>query len=245
MSTSRPDYSGGITGTNDARESVLVAATANELASPLVLVRQLGLALTDSTLSTGDREQLVQQLTLTSERALRTVANLTMSSHNQLSLPLEPINAVCICNEVVHELTPLFAAHGQRITLRPRTRSPLFVGNRQLLRQILLAFADNALYYGSAERPVGMTIQLHRDIVRIGVRDHGPAIPIDLWDRLDAQVARHAKAPLATRPQVSSVGLLAARHLADLMGSTVGAIRHHNGATFYVDMRTSHQMSLL
>ncbi|MDQ5982536.1 MAG: hypothetical protein QG549_533 [Patescibacteria group bacterium] len=225
-------------------ESVLTMAAASELTSPLVLLRQLGLALGDE-IDDAERRQLAQRLTLTSERALRLAANVSMVASNQSTLPLEPINPVSVCRDVVHELSPLFAAHGRAITLQQRSRIPLLVANRQLLERVLLGFGDNALHYGSTERPIRMTIHSRGDRVRIGVRDYGPPVPIDLWERLESRVARRAPAPLTSRPHASGVGLLAARRLAELMECTVGLIRHRDGATFYVDLSVSKQMSLL
>lgn len=226
-------------------ESALTVAAASELTSPLILLRQLGLATGARDLSESERIQLSKQLTLTSERALRLVANLSMTSAQQSMLELEPINPISICKEVIHELTPLFVAHGQSIELQQRARVPLLVGNRQLLQRILLGFGDNALHYGEPDRPIRMTIHSYGSHVRIGVRDYGPAVPIDIWKRLDGRVARRVTAPLASRPHVSGIGLVAARRLAELMESKVGLIRHRDGATFYIDLHTSRQMSFI
>jgi signal transduction histidine kinase len=226
-------------------EPTLTAATANELASPLILLRQLGLVLGADDIDEIERKRLSEQMTLVSERALRLAASLSMTSVNQSALPLEPINPVSICQDVIHELSPLFIAHGQSITLKPRTRIPLLVANRQLLQRILLGFGDNALHYGSTGRPISMTINSYGNRVRIGVRDYGPGVPIDMWDRLEGRIARRASAPLASRPQASGVGLVTVRRLAELMESTVGLIRHRDGATFYIDLHISNQMSLI
>lgn len=225
-------------------ESVLAAAAANELTSPLVLLRQLGLALSDD-IDENERRRLAHRLTLTSERALRLAANVSMMSVDQSVLPLETLNPVSICQDVIHELTPLFTAHGRKITLQQRSRMPLMVANRDLLQRILLGFGDNAIHYGSDGRPIRMTITSSANKVRIGVRDYGPSVPIDIWEKLDSRIVRRAAAPLASRPQTSGVGLIAARRLAELMESTVGLIRHRDGATFYVDLHVSKQISLL
>lgn len=226
-------------------DSSLVVTAANELSSPLVLLRQLSLAIASDSIDDSQRRLLSEQLTLTSERALRMAASLSMATTNQSQLQLEPINPVSICQDVVRELAPLFAAHGQTLTLQPRTRIPLLVGNRSILQQILLSFGDNALFYGSQSHPVQMSIAGKGDRVRIGIRDYGPAVPIDTWEQIENRVARRAPVPLATRPHMSTVGLIAAKRLAEIMGSAVGVTRHQDGATFYVDLRVSGQMSLL
>lgn len=226
-------------------DPTLTMAAAGELVSPLILMRQLSLAISGDFLSDTERQLLSKQLTLTSERALRMAAGLSMATNAQQSLQLEPINPVSVCREVVHELSPLFSAHGQKIILRQRKRIPLLVGNRRVLQQILMSFGDNALPYSSDGYPVRMTISSHGSFVRIGVRDYGPAVPKDIWQSIDAKVARRAAAPIATRPTTSTIALIAARRLAEMMGSAVGHIRHRDGATFYVDLKVSSQMSLL
>ena len=225
-------------------ESVLAMAAASELTTPLVLLRQLGLALS-SDIDEDERRRLAERMTLTSERALRLASSVSLMSTHQAELPLEPINPVSVCRDVVHELSPLFAAHGRTITLQQRSRIPLLVANRELLQRILLGFGDNALHYGADDKPVRMTISGYANKVRIGVRDYGPAVPIDVWETLESRIIRRAVAPLATRPQTSGLGLMAARRLAELMESSVGLIRHRDGATFYVDLHVSKQMSLL
>lgn len=226
-------------------EATLGMATAGELMSPLVLLRQLSLAVSAESLSENERQLLGRQMTLTSERALRLTTSLSMATAAQQELLLEPINPVSICQEVIHDLAPLFTAHGQKIALRSRSRAPLLVGNRRVLQQILMGFGDNALQYGSDSHPIRMTISGHGSFVRIGVRDYGPAVPIDVWQRIENRLSRRAAAPIATRPTTSAIGLMTARRLAEMMGSTVGHIRHRDGATFYVDMQVSGQMNLL
>ncbi len=225
--------------------SVLSVAAAGELTSPLVLMRQLGLAVGADNISDEERKLLSEQVTLTSERALRLASSLNMTAVTQQALPLEPVNPLSVCRDVIHELTPMFSAYGREITLQSRARVPLTVANRNVLQRILLAFGDNALFYGSKKHPIQMAITGRGDRVRIGVRDYGPAVPIDMWSQLEGRVSRRALAPLSSRPQASGVGLITAQRLAEKMDSIVGIVRHRDGATFYVDLNVSGQMSLL
>lgn len=245
MGTARDNESGGVAHGFSIDESAFVGAAANELNAPLILLRQLSLALTDESLTSAERRRLIEQLTLTSERALRLTRQLGTNPDAQAALQLEPVNAVTLCQEVVHELSPLFNAHGTSIAIKPRTKIPLLIADRELLRRILVGFGDNALHYGSENKPIQLTIAAHSDRVRVGVRDYGPSVPADIWGQLDNRVSRRAVVPLPRRPQTSGVGLVAARRLTEMMGGIVGVTRHRDGATFYVDMHVSGQMSLL
>lgn len=245
MGTVRGYESGGNLDGFSMDESTFIGAAASELNAPLVLLRQLSLALADESLTTTERRRLTDQLALTSERALRLARHLGYHPDAQPQLALEPVNAVTLCQEVVHELAPLFRAHGRAIALRPRTKVPLLIADRALLRRVLVSFGDNALHYGSDDKPIQLTIKASGRHVRVGVRDYGPSVPADIWQRLDGRVMRRAPMPVPRRPQTSGVGLVAARKLTELMGGVIGVTRHRDGATFYVDMHVSGQMSLL
>lgn len=224
-----------------------VLTASHELKSPLALMRQLALALEASDLSDDERLRLARQIALTSERALRLTTDLTRASRLEDSLfELEPINPRQICEEVAHELAPLYAAKGRDIRVAGGYRQLLIVANRELLRRILLNFGDNALHYADPDQPVELQVnsRVKSGHVRIGVRDYGPAVPATLWQQLERQLGKTPQ-PLHARPQSSGLGLFVAGQFADAMNGNIGATRHRDGATFYIDMDASTQLSLL
>lgn len=224
-----------------------VQAAAHELKAPLALVRQLSLGLESGGLSEQEQLKMLRQITLTSERALRLTTDLTRSSRLEDSLfELEPLNPQQICEEVAHELAPLYAAKGRKIRVVSHRRPLLAVANRDLLRRIVLNFGDNALHYGDSDTPVEIRAQSlgGGQNVRIGVRDYGPAVPADVWKRLQASLGSQSQV-LHSRPQSSGLGLYVAGQFAGAMQGSIGATRHRDGATFYVDMNASLQLSLL
>ena len=227
--------------------SFLVTA-AHELKSPLALVRQLSLSLeTMPNLSDNERERIVHQITLTSERALRLTTDLTRASRLEDSLfELEPLNPRQVCEEVAHELWPLYKAQGREITVASRYRPILVVANRDLLRRIMLNFADNALHYTDADTPVELRVQslTRGNKIRMSVRDFGPAVAPDVWRRLYDHLGTDTQL-MPARPQSSGLGLYVAGQFARAMQGEIGATRHRDGATFFVDLTASTQLSLL
>jgi K+-sensing histidine kinase KdpD len=81
-------------------------------------------------------------------------------------------------------------------------------------------------------------------MVRIGVRDYGPALSSDMWRTLQEKL-RVAPQAVHARPESSGLGLYIASQFAEAMNGRIGAIRHKDGATFYVELQASTQMSLL
>lgn len=223
-----------------------LTAAAHELKSPLALMRQLALRLETSEIS-DEQRRLIQQITLTSERALRLTSDLTRSArlHDAL-FELEPINPEQLCRDIVAELSPLFEAHGRSLAVNHRAHPLLLVANRDLLRRIIMNFSDNALHYSQPGTAVHMQIQaLHKaGTVRVGIRDYGPALSNDMWRQLQKKL-KHAPQTIHARPQSSGLGLFIASQFAEVMQGTIGATRHRDGATFYVELQASRQLSLL
>lgn len=231
--------------TDDDGALPYIVTAAHELKSPLALIRQLGLGLNDGALS-DEHERLVRQIVLTSERALRLTSDLSRASRMQETLfDLEPIQSKQLCEEVAHELAPLYTAKERAIVV-PGERSRLILANRELLRRILLNFGDNALHYADTNVPVEIRVsqQTQGESVRLGVRDYGPTIPTDVWKRLAASLGTQTQS-LPARPQNSGLGLYIASQFAGAMNARIGATRHAEGATFYVDVTASRQLQLL
>ena len=215
-------------------ESFGVLGAAHELKSPTALIRQLALELRDTCENESDR-LLIDQIVLTAERSLRLTSNLTKTARLEGGLfELEPINPQQLCEEVAHEMTPLYAAHHREIQVRIRRQAPLVIANRELLRRVLLSFADNALHYGGASKPVSLDVRRHDSLVQIGVRDQGPIVTRDMRGGV-----------VTGRPDASGLGLLIAERFAEVMRASIGTTRHRDGMTYHVTMPLSEQLSLL
>lgn len=224
-----------------------LVAAAHELKAPLALMRQLSIGLEQGLYEEDERQRILRKIILTSERSLRLTSDLTRAVRLEDSLfELEPLNSRQLCEEVAHELSPLFAARQKSIQVESSSRNLLVVGNRKLLQQILINFSDNALHYTKENTPV--IIQASRcnkdATVKFGVRDYGPAIPIDIWKKVHRHLGKSPQL-LHDRPSSSGLGLYIASQFAAAMHGSIGAIRHRDGATFYVNVPISRQLELL
>jgi signal transduction histidine kinase len=190
---------------------------------------------------------MLRQISLTSERALRLTNDLTKTARLEDAMfNLEPINPQQLCEDVISELSPLFMAYGRDVRLVARKHPLLLVANRDLLRRIIMNFSDNALYYTDKNSIVEIQINALQsgEIIRLGVRDYGPALSSDMWRTLKSKLAT-APQPVHARPQSSGLGLYIAGQFADVMNGKIGVIRHRDGATFYVELSASSQLRLI
>ncbi len=224
-----------------------IGIASHELKSPLVLMRQLSLELASGKLSTIETQTVLEQLIHVSDRALRLTNNLTKAERLQASLfPLEPVNPLSICEDVTSEISGLYKAQNRKLILKRQKSVQPVVANRDLLRRILLNFADNALHYSDESSNVTVSAKLYNRTrtVRLSVRDYGPAIDLPYWQRIKSAL-HHTVEPMSRRPESSGLGIYIARQFADAMGGSIGVIRHRDGASFYIELPVSHQLSLL
>ena len=193
----------------------------------------------------GQRRRIVEQMTHVSEKALRLTSDLTKTEAQLALFELQPVNPLDVAQDVRMELAGLYKAHRRTLDVRRVRNLPPVIANRDLLRRILLNFADNALHYADADGAVELHAQLlaERSAVRISVRDHGPHMPLGNWRKLVRTL--DAGQPVHARPQSSGLGLYICHEFARSMNGRIGAIRHADGASFYVELPVSRQLSLL
>lgn len=216
----------------------------HEVKSPLASIRQMALLLESGELTSQESAVYARRIELTSERALRLASDVTRAVRLETALfECEPVNPLALCDDVAQQLEALYQARGRRLEVSRRRPAPLAVANRELLRRVLVNFADNALHYAPASGVVRLQVAASRGgrQVRIAVRDYGPGVAADVWRHL-------TKRPVSTisrRPESSGLGLYLSKQFAEAMGAQVGVTRHRDGASFYIDLMGSTQVSLL
>ncbi|MBR3164148.1 HAMP domain-containing histidine kinase [Candidatus Saccharibacteria bacterium] len=219
---------------------------AHELKAPLSLVRQLALTLEmGQGLDLETTRRTSERIVATSERALRQVQDLLRVARlEEAMFEMEPVNPRAVCDEVVSELWTLFKFNRREIEIDYRNKKRLAVANRQLLYSVVYNFCLNAMNYGGEELPSKVIVRDKSDKIRIEVRDYGPTVPTRVWREIkDGYVKRPVE--IAMRPGSSGMGLYIAAKFANYMNSKFGLIRHRDGTSFYVDLATSGQLSMV
>ncbi|MCL2451795.1 HAMP domain-containing histidine kinase [Candidatus Saccharibacteria bacterium] len=223
--------------------SLVVAA--HELKTPLALVRQLSLQLAETD-DEVTRAEIIRRIRLTSERSLRLVDNLTKAARLEAAMfEMEPVVLGNLCREVVDELSPLTAALNQEFQINTGRTPLVAVGNRDLLRSLVMGLVDNALQYNTPDAPVEISARIQRGEAVLAVRDHGATMDLAEFRALSKSIGRRAM-PVAARPLSSGLGLLIAQKFASAMGGRLSVERHRRGGmTFRAHLPASAQLSLL
>lgn len=215
---------------------------AHDLKEPLVSLRQLALSL-----DLDDKAQLARaqgQLVSVSESAIKRVNDMVKLARLEDGLfELEPVSVPAVCSDVVSELRYLYRENHKDLATHLPARSAPALANRELLRSIIYNFCTNALHYSDASSTATLTIRQSRGRIRVSIRDKGPALPAKIWRQLQ-QGWLESPVAIAMRPGSSGLGLYISSKFARFMGARVGAVRHRDGTSFYIDLPVSTQLSL-
>lgn len=222
-------------------KSIFVAA--HELKAPLSLMRQLALSiqLEDNPASSC---RICQQMINVSERAILQVNDLTKTARLEDGLfAMEPVSVRGVCESVIRDVEPLFGYDRKKLTIRYKNRQKLAVANSELLYSVIYNFCTNAMRYSDADATSLLTVSDEKNYIRINVRDYGPALPTKIWRKFQQGNFTHPT-EISMRPGSSGLGLFIVTQFANYMHARLGAIRHHDGTSFYVELPVSTQACL-
>ena len=220
---------------------ILVAA--HELKAPLSVLRQLALSMDfddDKTTLNHFKSEMIS----VSERALKQVNDLTKISRLEDGLfQMEPVSIRAVCDDVTKELSYLFRYNERELFVKYTNKSKLVTANRELLHSVIYNFLLNAMHYSGKETRSELLVCNDKDRVRVQVRDFGPALPTDVWREMKRGWIEKPTS-IAMRPGSSGLGLYIASKFARYMNAEIGAVRHRDGTSFFVELPVSMQARL-
>lgn len=219
--------------------SILVAA--HELKAPFAIIRQLAFSL-DGLNSAN--ESIRSEMINISDRAIKQINDLTKIGRLEDGLfEMEPVVVRAVCDDVANELSYLFRENNKKLKIKYKNRARLVVANRDLLYSVIYNFLLNAIHYSDEEMCSELVVNEKRGKIMISVRDYGPALPKDVWKEMRRGWVEKPMS-IAMRPGSSGLGLYIASKFSRYMHANVGAVRHRDGTTFYVEVPVSCQASL-
>ena len=184
------------------------------------------------------------KLVSVSERALKQVTDLSKVARLEDGLfEMEPVSIRSVVDDVSNELNYLFNFNSKKLNVKFSNKSRLVIANRELLYSVIYNFCVNAVKYSSDDSISEITVRDFKNKVRVSVRDFGPALPLNVYEKLKND-ALDAPIDISFRPDSSGLGLFIATKFARFMNANVGAIRHRDGTSFFVELPISNQGTL-
>ena len=221
-------------------DGILVAA--HELKAPLAVLRQLALSFDEMD---AESEHIRSEMVSVSERAIKQVNDLTKIRRLENGLfEMEPVAVRAVCDDVTRELAYLFSYNRRDLFIKYSNKSRLVTANRDLLYSVIYNFLLNAMHYSGDGTRAELTVKDFCGKVKILVRDYGPALPMEVWREMRRGWIDKPTS-IAMRPGSSGLGLYIASKFSEYMNAKVGAVRHRDGTSFFVELPVSKQASLL
>ena len=220
-------------------DGILLAA--HELKAPLAVLRQLALSFDEME---PMNERIRTEMVSVSERAIKQVNDLTKMRRLEDGLfELEPVAVCAVCDAVQRELRHLFSCNKKELKVKYVNHSKLVTANWDLLYSVVYNFLLNAMHYSQPEGSAELTVGDTRGLVKVAVRDYGPALPMNIWRELKKGWLKQPTS-IAMRPGSSGLGLFIASRFSQYMRAEMGVVRHRDGTSFYVKLPISKQASL-
>lgn len=217
-----------------------VANVSHELRTPLTSIRGYVEALTDSGVSSKERQaflEIIARQTARMERLVNDLLRLAKLDSRQEALEMETCDAAALIGSVISDVKPSLDERRQSVDVRVTPGAEELRADPGKLRDALRNLLANAINYA----PDGSTI--HVDVAKngngrrtIAVSDEGPGIPAADLHRVFERFYRVEKSR-ARNPGGTGLGLAIVRHLVELHGGEVRAEnRPEGGARFTITL---------
>jgi PAS domain S-box-containing protein len=194
-----------------------------------------------------DADQGMKRLT----RLLSLLFDTSAIQAGQLELHRTSLDLVAVVREQVAGLR--VAAPERTIHLHtPIGGEPIPVeADADRIGQVVANYVTNALKYAPPERPIDVSVGVHRDQARVAVRDRGPGIPAQerarVWELFHRAPGAEAQGGLAGGVQGGSLGLglYICKAIVEAHGGRVGVeSRGGEGSTFWLTLPLADQRSV-
>jgi two-component system OmpR family sensor kinase len=214
-----------------------VADASHELRTPLTTIRgNLGLLQRRPPIVEEDKQAVVADMVDETNRLIRLVNDLLVLARSDAGRPLrnEPVPLGPLLDDICRQAKLLGA---KRIIECERVPEAAVVGDRDILKQVLLILLDNALKF----TPVGGTITIGAAVVdgrvAIRLRDTGPGIAPEALPHI---FERFYRADASRAGTSAGLGLAIARELVEAQQGTITVDSEiGQGSTFTVTLPLS------
>jgi len=221
----------------DATKDEFVGMASHQLRTPLTSVKgYISMVLEgDAGKITGQQRQLLQEAFTSSERMVHLIAdflNVSRLQTGKFVVDRKDVNLAEIIKQEVTNIKQIAATHDIRLLYKPSSRIPRLYLDEGKMRQVVMNFIDNAIYYSPDGTAVKITLTVEDGEVVLRVIDKGMGVPEEAQAKLFTKFFR-AENARRQRPDGTGVGLFLAKKVIDgHKGSLVFESVVGKGSTF-------------
>ncbi len=234
----------------DRAKDDFISMASHQLRTPLTSVKgYLSMVLDGDAGKISDQQQkLLAEAFTASQRMVYLIGDFLNVSRLQTGkFVIEPkaVDLSVIVGEEISQLLTTSARRNITITYDPPKRFPSLMLDENKMRQVIMNFIDNAIFYSKPGGKVDVVLMNSANDVRLEVRDHGIGVPEAERHKLFTKFFRAENARLA-RPDGTGIGLFMAKKVVVAHGGSIIFETEENvGSTFGFSLPLKNQVNQL
>jgi len=215
----------------DEAKDEFISMASHQLRTPLTSMKgYVSMVLEgDSGKVTKMQKYLLDQAFTSAQRMVYLIADLLNVSRlrtGKFVIESKPTNLADVIEGEISQLTATAAGKNLKLTYdKPKTFPSLMLDETKI-RQVIMNFADNAVYYTPAGGNIVVKLSETKDMVEFSVSDDGIGVPKEAQPHLFGKFYRAGNAQ-AARPDGTGLGLFMAKKVVVAQG---GAVIFHSPA---------------
>jgi signal transduction histidine kinase len=203
----------------DAVKDEFVSMASHQLRTPLTSVKgYLSMVLEgDVGEVTPDQRQLLEEAFTSSERMVHLIGdflNVSRLQTGKFIIDRREIDLAHVVAQEVEGMRQIAATHGVKLEYHVPKRFPMLYLDENKLRQVIMNFIDNAIYYSPDGRLIKITLTVEDGDAVLRVVDQGMGVPAEVQSRLFTKFFR-AENARKQRPDGTGIGLYLAKQIID------------------------------
>lgn len=221
----------------DEAKDEFISMASHQLRTPLTSIKGYVSMLMEGDVGkvTDEQKHLLQEAFVSSERMVRLIGdflNVSRLQTGKFVIEKRPIDLAQLVADEIDALGSNAASRDLSFSYKKPKGIPLLMLDENKIQQVIMNFADNALYYSKEASTIQVTLKKVDGMVEFSVKDSGIGVPKDQQDQLFNKFFRATNAR-QQRPDGTGVGLFLAKKVIDAHGGEiVFTSKENKGSTF-------------
>ena len=221
----------------DATKDEFISMASHQLRTPLTSIKgYVSMVLEgDAGAITPDQRHLLQEAFTSSERMVHLIhdfLNVSRLQNGKFMLDTHPCDIVALVKSEVASLQASAKNRQLKLVCKTKLRRTMLSIDETKIRQVVMNFIDNALYYSRPKSTITVTLEMKGAAIELRVIDTGIGVPKSEQRQLFSKFFRATNAR-KQRPDGTGVGLYLAKKVVDAhKGKIIFKSAEGAGSTF-------------
>lgn len=221
----------------DEAKDEFISMASHQLRTPLTSVKGYISMLVEGDVGkvTPQQKHLLDEAFISSERMVRLIGdflNVSRLQTGKFIIEKQPVDLAKLVAQELESLDPNAQARGMKFVYKQPKNIPMLNLDINKIQQVVMNFADNAIYYSKEKSVIKVDLKLDGSWVECTVKDTGIGVPLAEQARLFGKFFRATNAR-KQRPDGTGVGLFLAKKVIDAHdGQIIFESKEGKGSTF-------------